>query len=550
MPGPGVADARRVDRSSDSVQRSRTCAHDISSLSPRLSPRARRHARRRTARPAVAATGGTLIIAQRRRRRLQLFPPLVGDATGTARPGHGLRPPRRDRAGHERRSATRAFSRGSRRAGPGRRTRCRSRSRSTRARSGTTASRSRRRTSATRFRSFTDPKVGSPNAPLLANIDSVSGARLAHRGRLVQEAHAGAVLRRRLSADPGSASTSTARFRSSSCTRPTVTRTLVGSGQFRFVKWEPGVRIELIADTANYRGRAEARSRHHRRPSPTPTSADAGARPARRISCEASRSIRSKQLDSSKVARPLVFRASATRSSAINPFAPKSKTAPHPIFSRHARASRAGDGASIASAMLHERLRQRRASRARSVPDDASPSPTARSSCRRTTRPRRRRCSIPPAGASARTAFARRTAGRSAFAILVADDEPDRRQYAVLLQEQFRKLGVRSTSTNLDNTTFDAHAQRRRLRPAALVAGRPIRASSGIKQNWGTAGDRATRGRTSCATRTRRSTRCSTARRRRSIRPRSKRYARARLPDDHRRRPGDLALRHRARSTR
>jgi peptide/nickel transport system substrate-binding protein len=32
-------------------------------------------------------------------------------------------------------------------------------------------------------------------------------------------------------------------------------RNPVGSGRFRFVRWEPGVRIEIIADTAHYRGR-------------------------------------------------------------------------------------------------------------------------------------------------------------------------------------------------------------------------------------------------------------------------------------------------------
>ncbi|HET9426718.1 MAG TPA: ABC transporter substrate-binding protein, partial [Gemmatimonadaceae bacterium] len=35
-----------------------------------------------------------------------------------------------------------------------------------------------------------------------------------------------------------------------------VTRAPVGTGRFRFVKWEPGVRVELVADTANFRGRA------------------------------------------------------------------------------------------------------------------------------------------------------------------------------------------------------------------------------------------------------------------------------------------------------
>jgi len=36
-----------------------------------------------------------------------------------------------------------------------------------------------------------------------------------------------------------------------------VTRKPVGTGRFRFVKWEPGVRVELIADTANAMGRAK-----------------------------------------------------------------------------------------------------------------------------------------------------------------------------------------------------------------------------------------------------------------------------------------------------
>jgi peptide/nickel transport system substrate-binding protein len=36
-----------------------------------------------------------------------------------------------------------------------------------------------------------------------------------------------------------------------------VLRRPVGSGRFRFVRWEPGVRVEIAADTANYRGRAK-----------------------------------------------------------------------------------------------------------------------------------------------------------------------------------------------------------------------------------------------------------------------------------------------------
>ncbi|HMC56286.1 MAG TPA: peptide ABC transporter substrate-binding protein [Gemmatimonadaceae bacterium] len=36
-----------------------------------------------------------------------------------------------------------------------------------------------------------------------------------------------------------------------------VTRRPIGSGRFRFVQWQPGQRIEIMADTANYRGRAK-----------------------------------------------------------------------------------------------------------------------------------------------------------------------------------------------------------------------------------------------------------------------------------------------------
>src|SRR5438105_5068545 len=38
-------------------------------------------------------------------------------------------------------------------------------------------------------------------------------------------------------------------------TKSDVLRKPVGSGRFRLVRWDAGQRIELIADTANYRGR-------------------------------------------------------------------------------------------------------------------------------------------------------------------------------------------------------------------------------------------------------------------------------------------------------
>lgn len=101
-----------------------------------------------------------------------------------------------------------------------------------------------------------DPAVGSPQAPLITSLDSVSvrdsiTAVAWYRQRtpeqfydfvyqvMVVPAHVYGTV------PPGQLKTSD------------LMRKPVGSGRFRFVRWEPGVRMEIAADTANYRGRAK-----------------------------------------------------------------------------------------------------------------------------------------------------------------------------------------------------------------------------------------------------------------------------------------------------
>ena len=103
---------------------------------------------------------------------------------------------------------------------------------------------------------FTDPAVASPVAPLFGNVDSI-GVRdsltavawfkqrapeqffeLVYNLAIVPEHLLGKVSR---------ADLRTAEFN----------RRPVGTGRFRFVRWEPRQTIELVADTANYRGRAK-----------------------------------------------------------------------------------------------------------------------------------------------------------------------------------------------------------------------------------------------------------------------------------------------------
>jgi peptide/nickel transport system substrate-binding protein len=103
---------------------------------------------------------------------------------------------------------------------------------------------------------YTDPAVNSPTAPLVANIDSVSvrdsltpvfwfKARrpdqffeAVYQMSIVPEHLLKGVKRQELAAS-GAA------------------RQPVGTGRFRFAKWVPGSSLELVADTANWRGRAK-----------------------------------------------------------------------------------------------------------------------------------------------------------------------------------------------------------------------------------------------------------------------------------------------------
>jgi peptide/nickel transport system substrate-binding protein len=104
------------------------------------------------------------------------------------------------------------------------------------------------------FALYTDPRVLSGTAPLLANIDSVSVRDSATAvfwfkrrapQQLYDAVHHLYVMPSHLlqDADPANLAASP------------LGRAPVGTGRFRFVRWSADGRIEVIADTANYRGR-------------------------------------------------------------------------------------------------------------------------------------------------------------------------------------------------------------------------------------------------------------------------------------------------------
>ncbi len=101
-----------------------------------------------------------------------------------------------------------------------------------------------------------DPAFGSPAAVYVTNIDSVSVrdsvTAVAWFKKHTPEEFYDLVYQVAVVPEHLLGNTPAAQLKTAD-----VARQGIGSGRFRLVRWEPGQRIELVADTANYRGRAK-----------------------------------------------------------------------------------------------------------------------------------------------------------------------------------------------------------------------------------------------------------------------------------------------------
>jgi peptide/nickel transport system substrate-binding protein len=333
---------------------------------------------------------------------------------------------------------------------------------------------------------FTDPKADSPIAPLLSNVDSVSVKDsltavfwfkkhtreqfydVAYQLYVVPEHVYGSVR-------PDSLMTSS------------VARTPIGSGQYRFVQWQPDVKFELAADTENYHGRPLLD-----RVIFTP-STDAATRRTQVLTGQADFMQNfpgePADLDSSKVARPLVVPSLQYAFLGWNPYAPKSNMQPHPIFS-DVRVRRALSMAVNRVDMLANVFGGKGLI-------GHGPFPMTLAGADSTVKL--------PAYDTAAAAALLDSAGwqrgsdgmRSKhgtplkFSLLMPATSAPRQKYSQLLQEQFRRVGAQLEIDAVDSKTYAARVQSGKKAgdfDAVIQAFATDPSPSGMRQNWGTAG--------------------------------------------------------------
>jgi len=332
------------------------------------------------------------------------------------------------------------------------------------------------------FNVFTDPKVGSPIAPLLANLDSVSvrdsSTAVVWFKRHTPEQFYDVAYQLIIMPEHVYGAIPPEQLRTSE-----VTRKPIGSGRFRFQRWDAGTRLELIADTANYHGRAKL-DRVIITPVSTPTAA-AQLLSGQADFMDAFPMDQIRTLDSSAVARPILLPQPAYVFLGMNQFDPKATKRPHPIFS-DSRVRRAISMAVDRVAMLHNvfgdkgRLAH-------------GPFPMILAGADSTLR-------VPPFDAAWAKALldsagwrvgengVRAKYGRPLrFGLLIASTSLPRLQYGVLVQSQLRKVGVQVDLDQLDGKTMGTRMQAYDF-DAAMIAYHTDPGLSGSKQLWSTAG--------------------------------------------------------------
>jgi len=335
---------------------------------------------------------------------------------------------------------------------------------------------------------FQDPEVAAPLASLLANIDSVSApdsltAIFWFKSRsprqffdavynmlIVPEHLLGSAPRSQLRGTP-------------------FARSPIGSGRFRFARWEPAVSLEVVADTSNYAGRPKI-DRVIWTVSPDFTTASTKLLAGEADAFDAVRPEMIAEIQRNPALRLVTYPGLDYGFLQFNLRDPRRRTLPHQIFGDRA--------ARVALSMALDR-----AALVRNVFDTLAMvaiGPTVRGYVGAdATLPQIAYDTLATGrildslGWRRGENGVRARAGRPlAFSLVTPTSSRNRSRMAVLIQEQLRRMGIAVEIESLDNAAFMTRMKDHSF--DAALGGWHLDPAPGIRQTWGTAGSRAAGG--------------------------------------------------------
>lgn len=332
------------------------------------------------------------------------------------------------------------------------------------------------------FALYTDPKTASPTAVLLSNIDSVSARdsltavvwfKQRNPAQFFDVAYQLYVLPQHLLASADRSKLASSPFASAP----------VGSGPFRFVRWVPNQSLELAADTTGGRRRAQL-DRVVFTMAPDPVAAFARVATGEADLYEAVRPDKVADVAKNAQLRLMLMPSLDYNYLGFNLMAPNSNR-PHPIFGdRNVRRAltMATDRRSIVANIFDTLAIQAR-----------GPFTVALAGADTTLKP------LPYAVDSANAlldaagwlrgpdSLRRKNGAVLAFGILVPSTSVPRMRAAVLLQEQFRRIGADVKVESSDMGGFVGRMSSRRF-DTVLNQWAPDPAPGGVRDAWGTVG--------------------------------------------------------------
>jgi len=328
-----------------------------------------------------------------------------------------------------------------------------------------------------------DPALGSPGLPLITNIDSVavrdSLTAVAYFKRHTPEQFYDLVYQVSIVPEHILHNTPAAQLKTAD-----VARHGVGSGRFRLSKWEPGKRIELLADTANYRGRPKL-DRIVYVPTPDFNSAVTRFFAGDADFFEQLRPEHIAKIASDTARRAITYPNLGYAYLALNNVDGKRPGQPHPIFSDRA-VRRALTMAVDRRAMLKNVFGTYGMPLYGPFPHALPVADTTLPQLPYDTV--RARALLDSAGWLVGPDGVRsRNGQRLEFGITTPVSSAARKQYAVLLQDAFKRVGAAARIDEMDNAAFTSKNTDRGF-DTSIELYQTDPSPSGFKQSWSTSG--------------------------------------------------------------